>query len=173
MSRNQPKPGSKAVVSDGEPHVWPLRRYSPRDRSLRLLGGSILGGALALWVIVCWPSLTMRVVALGLLAVIGWAVAPAVFDQPRPTERQITVDEHGLSVRAARAEVSVAWRDVKRAQWRQDRRDAFGLWLYDGDGRILAHLDASLLADQDEARAFVKWARQVTGRKLDIEWAQV
>lgn len=173
MNSDLSKPGSDALPSAGAGHVWPLRRYSRRDRMVRVIGGSIVGGALLIWLNAYWHSSTMRFVSLGLLAAIVWLIAPVVFDQNRSTDRQITIDDYGLRLHTTHAEVTVAWHDIKHAQWRQDRPDKFGLWLFDGDESVLAHLDAKLLADQGEARAFIKWAKQLAEIRFDIQWTQV
>jgi hypothetical protein len=161
------------AAPDAQSHIWPRRRYSQRDRATRLVGGSVIGAAVLFWLTAYWPSPAMRLVSLGLLVVVAWLVAPAAFDVPRPAQRQMQVDAQRLHLRTANGDYSVAWSDVAHGQWRQDRPDVFGLWLYDDQERVLVHLDATLLTDQVEAKAFIEWATQQIGTKLDIRWTQV
>ena len=173
MNADQPQPDLDATPPDDE-HVWPPPRYSQQDRRNRLVGGTVFGALLFVWLVVYWPNVTMRVVTLGLLIAIVWMTAPAVFDAVRPPQRtRVTADDHCLRISLPDSEMVVAWRDVASGQWRQDRPDKFGLWLFDDEGRILAHLDKTLLPDQGEAKDFAKWARQLAGLPLKIQWTQV
>ena len=130
---------------------------------------------LVFWMVVYWPNVTMRFVTLGLLIAIVWMAAPAMFDKPgTPPQGRIAIDEEYLQMESHQGDaIVVAWKNVALAQWRQDQPEKFGLWLFDADGRVLAHLDTTLLTSQSEAKAFVKWARQLTDLPFEIRWTQV
>ena len=165
---------SDATPTGDESHVWPPPRYSQRDRWTRLLGGTIFGALLVVWLIVYWPNVTMRFVSLGLLIAIVWMVTPVIFDNPPSPHRQIVVDADCLRISSNRGDtVVVACRDVASAQWRQDEPEKFGLWLFDSNGQVLAHLDRTLLPNQVDAKAFVKWARRLTTLPFEVRWTQV
>ena len=125
--------------------------------------------------VVYWPNLTMRFISLGLLIAIVWMVAPSLFDNDgSSTQRHIVIDDEYLHMESHHGDtIVVAWKDVALAQWRQDQPEKSGLWLFDGDGSALAHLDTALLPNQGEAKAFVEWARQLTDLPFEIGWTQV
>jgi hypothetical protein len=72
---------------------------------------------------------------------------------------------------------------VKRMVW-QDGPDLIieedepnsqsrGLWFFDSAQQVLAHIDESLLADEEEARDFIGWLRRRTTLPCKVEWPQV
>jgi len=175
MAQQQSKPGEPPARPDNGRHVWSAARSEQRDRMARLVGGAIGAAFVVVWMVVYWPNLTMRFVTLGLLIAIVWMVAPALFDNPAtPPHGRIVIDDEYLQMESHQGDaIAVAWKDVALAQWRQDQPEKFGLWLFDADGHALAHLDATLLTNQSEARDFVKWARQLADLSFEIRWTQV
>lgn len=175
MSPDLPQLRSDATPTGDGRHVWPAARSEQRDRWARLVGGAIGATFLVVWMVVYWPNVTMRFVSLGLLIAIVWMMAPALFDNPDASPQgRIAIDDEYLQMESHQGDaIVVAWKDVASGQWRQDQPEKLGLWLFDGDGRVLAHLDATLLANQGEARAFVKWAGQLADLPFEIRWTQV
>ena len=113
----------------------------------------------------------MRFVAAALVLLTTWVtVASTISDRRRATGRQVRLEADTLSVTTPEGTTIVPLTDVSEAQWRSGAVGETGLWLLGHDGRVLAHLDASFLAGEDEARAFVGWARQRAVLPFNVRW---
>jgi len=113
----------------------------------------------------------MRWTALLLAVTTGWvSLAALTRDHRRGLDRQIRIDGLALHITTPQGAQRILLGDVAEAQWRQDTSQQTGLWLFDCDGRVLGRLDEAFLADQDEARRFLGWARQRAPLAFPVLW---
>lgn len=154
-----------------EANCWLPPRRMARYQIAKAVGGLLIGGIFAGWLVIQWSSVPMRIFAMVLMFVTAWIVAASIAeDRRRCKGRQLELDGDVLTVTKpdGRSHISVA--DIARGQWNEETYDAAGLWLYNSAGHVLAHLDLDFIGDQDEARAFLHWARQRTELSFNIDW---
>ncbi len=158
-----------ATAQRVEQNLWlppaRLRRYEWN----KVIGGLLACTIFAGWLVLQWSNPVMRLVSLLLITVTAWVVVSSIRDDRRHSHgRQIALTHDILSITMPDATTPVRLADVALAQWRDD--DQPGLWFYGTDNRVLAHLDTDFLADQEQARRFLRWARQLTPLPFDVRW---
>jgi len=142
-----------------------LRRY----QWAKMIGGLLLTGIFAGWMVLQGSNTVMRLVAGLLIGTTVWVVIKSmVDDRRRGRGRQIEIINGRLLVTTPSRVTQTNLDDVADAQWRNDNRP--GLWLYNRNGQILAHLDRDFLIDQAEARSFLGWARKRVNMPFGVRW---
>ena len=166
--------GNRGDVRDDERDLWlpphRLRRYQWQKVLAALTVLVIFVG----WMVLRWQSTTVRITTGGLMVITIWVlVRSIVSDVGRGRGRQVTVQDGVMRVTTPGGDTDVALDKVQQAEWQNGSADAYGLSLYDGAGHTLVHLDASLLADEAEARVFLNWVRQRADVKFEVRWPAV
>ena len=172
-----PTPLASAGVSDhdapchDEQHLWLppklLRRYQGYKVVVGLLVIIIFMG----WLLIQWSNITMRLVAGSLTLVTLWVVVTSIVDDLlRQRGRQLAIEPGVLKVTKPQGTTRVPLAQIATARWRHETQDQAGLWLLDQHDGVLAHLDTAFLADQDEARTFLSWARGRVALPCKVHW---
>lgn len=154
-----------------ESNCWLPRRRMLKYQYAKVVGGLLIGAIFAGWLVLQWSNLGMRLFAFALLGVTAWIVIGSIAaDVERARGRQLSLDSNTLTVTRPDASDTVDLTRVARGAWNEATYEDAGLWLYDDAGNALTHIDLNFLGDQDEARAFLRWARQRTELSFPIEW---
>ncbi|MBI1336631.1 MAG: hypothetical protein GC164_06685 [Phycisphaera sp.] len=154
-----------------EPDLWlPPRRM--RRYQLAKVGGALVVTLIFVgWLVLQWSNPAMRYLTLALLAITLWVTLASILgDLARSRGRQLRIAGGKMTVKLGEQLTTISLEKIFRGQWREDAYDTAGLWLIDQNGATLAHLDTGYLADQDEARAFLRWARQRAKFDFPIQW---
>lgn len=155
----------------GEKLVWqPVERIR-RYQWMKIVVGCFLVGIFGLWLVVQWSNPLMRGVSLILMATTAWVVFASIRDDlARNWGRQVSVGDGRLWIQADGRQVEVVFERVVLGRWRED--DQPGLWFYDEGDVPIGHMDNEFLADQDEARAFLRWLRRGAGVRFEVRWPE-
>ena len=160
-----------SVKKSNESDLWlppiRLRRYQRH----KMLGGLLIAAIFTGWMINHWSNPWMRRLCLLLFATTAWVVIKSHWaDRRRAQDRQLAVDAEGLSIWTSKGKTHIRFQDIAAAQWREEPTEDVGLWLYDHDNQVLAHLDAVFFADQAETRSFLQWARERAPIDFPVHW---
>ena len=159
----------------GQSVLWLPPEQMKRYHRVRIGGGALLALIFLGWMVLQWSNPVMRWLAGGLAAVTVWITAAAVWrDVRRGRGRQITliVQPAAFIIDTPGRHQRIDVNRIARAEWREETDDAVGLWLFDAEGTVLAHLDAAFLADQAEARTFLAWARRYVDLPFAVHWPE-
>ncbi len=143
-----------------------IRRY----QYIKIAAGVGIIAVFAGWMVNMQGRPAMWWLSAALILATLWTVGRSLLLDFRRRGRQLAVAEEGLVLSGPDGTRQVRFADVTEARWRNDREQDVGLWLYGADGRVIAHLDQGLLADEAEARAFVRWIRAHRSFDFNIEW---
>lgn len=160
-------------ASNCETHLWlppgPLRLYV----WARVIGALLFATIFSGWILMRWSNPAMGYFA-GTLVLITLIVTTRslLIDHRRAKGRQIILGAGLMTIRTYDCWVEVKLDDIGHAQWREDHQSISGLWLFNRTGEIIAHIDREFLADQSEARAFLRWARRRTSRSFKVQWSE-
>ena len=147
-----------------------LRRYA----GFQMFGGLLLCAIFVGWIVQGRSHLAVRAVWGTLAAATVWTVARTVArDRRRQRGRQLAARAEGLAITSPERVLFLPWSDIARGRWQSGPTAAAGLWLYDERGDVLARLDPAFLADEAEARAFLRWARARAPLDFPVRWSQV
>ena len=157
-----------------ERHLWmPPRRLRDYARA-RVLGAVLFSLIFVGWMIIQWSSPVMRYGSMVLIGITAWVTAVSVLgDLRRARARQVavnTTDPATLEITTPQGTTRVALKDVASAAWRESTMEETGLWLYDGDGKLLAQIDGDTIVDQAEARVFLRWLRERVTVPFEVKW---
>lgn len=130
------------------------------------------------WMILQWSSPLARTAIASLILVTTWVVVSSVLsDARRMRGRELSLkptvnDPHHLTLHITQPGDSqtLDLSQVSTAQWRDDTADDTGLWFYDDHNNPLAHLNNDFLADQAEARLFLRWLRTSSTTNFPVRW---
>lgn len=165
----QPAEATRPTHSTDESKLWLPPRQIRRYQRNKIIGGLIITVIFAGWLVLQWSNVVMRLVALGLIATTLWVVIESILDDLRRGHgRQIEIVGGRLLITDADKVTTVSFADVAAATWHDESMP--GLYLYDGQGQTLAHLDSHFLADQAEARCFLGWSRQRAQLPFKVQW---
>ncbi len=136
----------------------------------RIIGGVLFAAIFAGWMVIQWSSVTMRVTCAGLIALTAWVTAASVInDARRMRGRQVEFLNDELIVTLPEGESRLRLDAIATAEW-NETADEFGLSFYDRSESRLARLDENIIADEGEARAFLRWLRTHVETKFDVRW---
>ena len=164
------QPSSTPATQSPNPLWLPpasLRRY----QWAKGIGSVVFASTFFGWMILQWSSPMMRWAAAILIGLTVWVTLVSLLsDRRRARGRQIHIEAGTLCITSPGRTTRVFLADVADARWRNDTISNTGLWLYDSDGRTMAHLDTPFLADQSEARRFLAWVRQQATLSSVVRW---
>ena len=163
----------QAPAIPDEKNLWLPPRRMLRYQWSKAVGGLLMGAIFAGWLVIQWSNPAMRWLAIALLVITAWVViASCIADRVRAYGRQLAIDGADLLFATPDEEKRIAMDSIAYAQWREDELATAGLWLFDRQGGVLAHLDLRFLGDQDEARTFLHWARQRADLPFEVRWPE-
>jgi len=144
-----------------------LRRY----QTTKIFFAIIVGAIFVLWLFIQWSNLPIRLLSILLLIITIWTTAVSIMrDARRCRNRQIEINPDALVLAGPTGRIRIKLTDIAVAQWKDETHQTTGLWLYDQQHRLLAHLDQNLLADESEARSFLGWARGQIHLPFQVMW---
>lgn len=139
-----------------------LREYQRAKFVGAILFTFIFGG----WLVIQWSNSVMRYAMIGLIVVTQWTTLQSVLtDRRRSRGCQVVIYDGVIEVVVDGRRERVSVTDIARAEWR-----LAGMSFFSQDGRLLLNLNEDILADEDEARAFLGWARKRTDLPFTIHW---
>ncbi len=140
----------------------------------RAVGGLIFAVIFVGWIVIQWSNPTMRVVGGVLVVVTAWVtVVSIVRDAHRAKGRQITAKPGVLEIVGPASAITVRMAEVGEVKWEEQTSERFGLWFYDREGGVLAHLDGYYLDGQAEARTFMGWVLARMEVPCKVTWPGV
>lgn len=169
VESRQPAEATRPTHTTDESRLWLPPRQIRRYQRNKVFGGLIITVIFAGWLVLQWSNVVMRWVAMGLIATTLWVVIESILDDLRRGHgRQIEIVDGKLLITDADKVATVSLAEVATATWYDESTP--GLYLYDGQGQTLAHLDGYFLADQAEARCFLGWSRQRAELPFKVQW---
>lgn len=160
-----------------QPFASERNLWMPPGRLLRYQLVKIGAAAIALaifgvWMTLRWHVPMMRWLSLALAAMTVWFIGRSIVtDIVRARGRQLELVDGALrGIRPGEPMFEVRVADIAEARWRDDTLETLGLWLFDRDGRTLVQLDGGFIADEMEARDFLRWARQRVKLDFPVRW---
>jgi len=160
-------------VSHDETHLWlppgRLRLYA----WARVIGALLFVIIFSGWILIRWSNPAMGYFA-GILVLITLMVTTRslLIDRRRAKGRQIILGAGLMIIRTHDCWVEVKLDDISHARWMESHPSVSGLWLFNRIGESIAHVDREFLADQSEARAFLRWFRCRTSRSFKVQWPE-
>jgi len=137
----------------------------------RATGGVLFAAIFAGWMVIQWSSITMRIIAMSLIALTAWVTATSIAtDAKRMRGRQVECLGDALLITAPDSEVNVRIDAIAHAAWSEEA-DGCGLAFYDRNETRLARLDENIIADEAEARAFLRWLRTHVETNFEVKWS--
>jgi hypothetical protein len=155
--------------------VWlPVERMR-RYQWAKGVGAIFIGVIFAGWLFIQWSNPVMRLLASALLLATLWITGKSILaDALRMKGRRLWISPgtpgYILHLLRPEGESEVRLADVAEAHWRDDTEAAVGLWLLDGRGQALGHIDHYFLATEAEARPFLTWLRQHANAPFEVRW---
>ncbi len=153
-------------------HQWMSRQRLMTYQRNKALGGRLIGAVFIGWLWLQWSNPVMRVVAICLTGLTIWMTTSSIVsDLRRAKGRALSLI--GQSLYIARPDVdalTLPLESIARAHWRENSPQTLGLWLFDKNEQVLIHLDDHFLESQDEARAFLGWARKYADLNFQVTW---
>ncbi len=167
-----PHASAQLVTTACDEHdLWLPPRRMLRYQIAKFLGALVVAGIFVGWLVIQWSNPVMRVLTLMLLALTVWVTLASILgDFFHGRGRQLALRQGQLTLRVGPLNTVLPLSRIALARWREDDYHTAGLWLLDRDEKPLAHLDLDFLADQDEARAFLRWARQRAELNFPVHW---
>lgn len=163
------RPDAAAQRLVDESCLWLPPHRIARYQWSKVIGGLVVCLIFSGWLVLQWSNPVMRWLAGGLIAVTVWVVGASIAaDLRRGRGRQVAIVGGQVIVTTPGGTTSTCLAHVADAQWRDQNQP--GLWLFDAQGQVLARLDTDLLADQAEARSFLRWARQRADLPFQVRW---
>jgi hypothetical protein len=160
------------IVNEGDMWMPPGRMW--RYQLAKAVGGLLVAAIFVGWLLIQWSNPVMRVMCIVLIAITAWVVYVSIReDVVRGRGRQLRLTAERMTIVGPGAQHVLRLSDINAAQWREDTEETAGLWFYDEQNHMLAHLDTAYLGDQSEARAFLNWARQRARMDFDVRWPSV
>lgn len=156
-----------------EKNLWLPPRRLRRYQILKTGAGILAAAIFIFWILQLRQNIWMIFFAVLLVIITAWVtVASILRDMGRARRRQIAVHTGALLIESPTDNLRVELEKVHHAQWRHDSESTLGLWLFDKPKTVLAHIDGEFLADEAEARAFLQWLRERTGRHFKVQWPE-
>jgi len=160
--------------NDGAVHEWMPPKLMARYQFAKLVGATFFVAIFAGWLVIQWSNPAMRIIAGGLLAmtvIVTWQSHVNDARRARCGRLRVYTDgEPTLDIAHGDTWQRVLLSRVDHAVWRNADDETLGLWLYDGDEQLQAHIDADFVAHEPEARKFLAWLRGVAGVSLKVSW---
>lgn len=170
-------PDTTAIEAAGV-YVW-----LPRDRMVRyqwgkIATGTLMGMTFAGWLVLQWSSVPARLAIGGLLILTVWVVASSVLsDARRMRGRSISLRPGAadpgsllLEITQPSGRLAIDLSEVAAGAWCDDPENRPGLSLYSRHDEPLASLDYDFLADEAEARLFLRWLRTHSDTNFPVRW---
>ncbi len=136
----------------------------------RATGGVLFAAIFAGWMVIQWSSVTMRIIAASLIALTAWVTATSIAgDARRMRGRQVEYLGDALLITTPDGELTVPLDAIARATWNEEA-DSPGLAFHDRNESCLVRLDENIIADEAEARAFLRWLRSHAETTFEVKW---
>ena len=142
-------------------------------QAVKLIGAAFFAAIFAGWLWLQWSNPIMRVIAGGLLfmtIVFTWKAHVADDRRVRSGRLAVSQKQRSITITHHDESKTIALQDVARAVWRNDSEANMGLWLYDNEGKALAHIDGTFVAHEAEARKFLAWLRTLVDVPFQVSW---
>jgi hypothetical protein len=162
----QPAPASAAITT-----------WSPSDairgsQWARIAASIGATAAFAAWMVYQWNSRALRLAGAAFALVTGYLAYRVIADDlHRRRLRQVRLLHGALYVTSSDGTSVIALDQVVFAQWRSDMDAASGLWFFDRDKKVMAHLNTDFLADSAQARALLSWAAGQHAFSFEVRWS--
>ena len=164
-------PANSASSESAESHQWLPPQRMRRYQWVKAGGGLLFVLLFIGWMWLQWSNPVMRWLAGGLTVITAWVTLASIIDDRRRVgHRQLTAESDRWIYETEQRRVVIPLASVARARWRHDDPRATGLWLFDHDDEVIAHLDDHLLGDEAEARTFIGWARLKSRLPFSVTW---
>lgn len=136
----------------------------------RIVGGLLFAAIFAGWMVIQWSNVTMRFASAALIVLTAWVTVSSILsDARRMRGRQVEWDGDAMLVTTPDSFKRVRLAEITHATWRETTAD-YGLTFYDQYNTPLARLDENIIADEAEARTFLRWLRNQTETKFEVRW---
>ena len=136
----------------------------------RATGGVLFAAIFAGWMVLQWSNITMRIIAASLIALTAWVTVNSIAtDARRMRGRQVECLGDALLITTPNGEVNVRLDAITHATWSEEA-DGCGLAFYDRNESQMARIDENIIADEPEARAFLRWLRTHVETKFEVKW---
>ncbi len=96
-------------------------------------------------------------------------VTSIIADGNRMLRRQVEWTGEELVVTTPEGKTHLRVNEIGRAAWHA-AADGFGLTFYDREGFVIVRLDPVFLADEADARVFLRWLRTKTQTPFEVIW---
>jgi hypothetical protein len=134
--------------------------------------GAAATAAFAGWMIHKWDNRLLRLGAAVFACLTGYLTYRIILeDLRRKRVRQVRLLHEALYVTAHDGVCVIPLDQVLFAQWRSDLDAASGLWFFDHDKKVLAHLNADFLVDQSQARSLLTWVGSHCPVSFEVRWS--
>jgi len=149
--------------------------WLPPGRMRQYVGARILAAVLfeaifLYWTAMYWQNPLNRSMGVGMITVTAWITGASIrADARRSRGRQVECLPRQLRIETPDGETLVRTIDIVTGRWSTDSAQ-FGLTLLDRNSVPLARLDEAFLADESEAREFLRWLRARTDAEIDVTW---
>jgi hypothetical protein len=156
---------------EGASAPWTPPRRASRHWWLKFAVGTVFTAAFAAWMIHRWSSGAIRVTA-GVMAAATVLLTYRSLGDDLRRRRGKQVDLAAGVVYIANQQGRTVFRleDVLFVQWRVDPEAAAGLWFFDREKKVLAHLDTEFVTDPAEARSLLDWLKRRGGVEVEARW---
>ncbi len=156
-----------------EANLWMPPGRLLRYQIVKLGAAAIALGIFAIWLTLRWHVAPLRWLTLALAAMTVWIVARSIIsDITRARGRQLEIVDNVLRGIRPQGAFQIPLADIAEAHWRDDTTQTLGLWLLDANGNTIVQLDDGFIADESEARDFLRWARQRGKLDFPVRWPQ-
>jgi len=179
MTTTLEQPAAPMLMSDPAPaerDLWLPPRRMRRYQIAKILTGLLIVAIFCGWLYLqWWQDPTARIAIGGLVVLTAFITARSIIgDVRRARGRQLSLTTSSgaaeLIVLTPQGQSRFALADIDHGRWRCETVSEFGLWLYDRQGGVLAHLDEGFVADETEARMLLGWMRQRAELTFTVRW---
>lgn len=154
----------------GESSLWLPPKRMRQYAIARMVGGLLFAAIFAGWMAIQWSNVVMRFTGGALIVLTAWVTATSIVtDARRMRGRQVECDGESLTVTTPDSASPVPLNAIGGCKW-SEAPDAYGLSFYDHNNKLMAHLDENIIADEAEARAFLRWLRTRTAATIEVIW---
>jgi hypothetical protein len=159
------------VRSAAEPEVWTPSDRVPPAQWAKIITGGAATALFAVGMIAQWRLPLSRYAAAAFAAVTGYLTCRMLVDgRRRRRSRQVRLLSGALYVTGHDVACVIPLDQVFLVQWRRDMDAASGLWFFDTEKKVLAHLNTEFLTDEAQARRLLAWAGTRCPLPFEVRW---
>jgi hypothetical protein len=126
----------------------------------------------AAWMLHDWNTRVLRFAFALFACVVGYLAYRTIVDSlQRRRQRQVRLLHGSLYVSSCEGMSVIPLDQVLFAQWRSDMGAASGLWFFDREKKVLAHLNTDFLADAAQAKLLLGWAAEQHAYSFEVRWS--